>query len=92
MDGTADSRMDSARVKARGEAKVLLPWWVNPQSAGNMSGDNEDVIDALDDLAECCKDGDYGFRACAEQAKARRAQVGLPATCRRLSRRSRGTL
>ena len=39
------------------------------QSAGNMSGDNEDVIDALDDLAECCKDGEYGFRACAEQAK-----------------------
>jgi uncharacterized protein (TIGR02284 family) len=39
------------------------------QSAGNMSGDNEDVIDALNDLAECCKDGEYGFRACAEQAK-----------------------
>ena len=39
------------------------------QSAGNMSGDNEDVIDALQDLAECCKDGEYGFRACAEQAK-----------------------
>ena len=34
-----------------------------------MSGDNEDVIDALNDLAECCKDGEYGFRACAEQAK-----------------------
>ena len=39
------------------------------QSAGNMSGDNEDVVDALNDLAECCKDGEYGFRACAEQAK-----------------------
>ena len=39
------------------------------QSAGNMSGDNEDVIDALNDLAECCKDGEYGFRACAEQAE-----------------------
>ena len=39
------------------------------QSAGNTSGDNEDVIDALQDLAECCKDGEYGFRTCAEQAK-----------------------
>jgi uncharacterized protein (TIGR02284 family) len=38
------------------------------QSAGNMSGDNEDVIDSLNDLAECCKDGEYGFRECAEQA------------------------
>ena len=39
------------------------------QSAGNMSGDTGDVIDALQDLTECCKDGEYGFRACAEQAK-----------------------
>ena len=39
------------------------------QSAGNMSGDTDDLIDALQDLAECCKDGEYGFRACAEQAK-----------------------
>jgi uncharacterized protein (TIGR02284 family) len=39
------------------------------QSAGNMSGDTDDVIDALQDLAECSKDGEYGFRACAEQAK-----------------------
>ena len=39
------------------------------QSAGNMSGDRDDVVDALQDLAECCKDGEYGFRECAEQAK-----------------------
>ncbi len=39
------------------------------QSAGNMSGDTGDVIDALQDLAECCKDGEFGFRACAEQAE-----------------------
>jgi uncharacterized protein (TIGR02284 family) len=39
------------------------------QSAGNTSGDTGDVIDALQDLVECCKDGEYGFRACAEQAK-----------------------
>jgi len=39
------------------------------QSAGNQGGDRDDVIDALNDLAECCKDGEYGFRSCAEQAK-----------------------
>ncbi len=38
------------------------------QSAGNDSGETGDVIDALQDLAECSKDGEYGFRACAEQA------------------------
>lgn len=39
------------------------------QSAGNMSGSRDDVVDALQDLVECCKDGEYGFRECAEQAK-----------------------
>jgi uncharacterized protein (TIGR02284 family) len=39
------------------------------QSAGNTSGDRNDVVDALQDLVECCKDGEYGFRECAEQAK-----------------------
>lgn len=37
------------------------------RSAG--AADNGDVIETLDDLAECSKDGEYGFRACAEQAK-----------------------
>lgn len=39
------------------------------QSAGNDSGERDDVIDALNDLIETCKDGEYGFKACAEQAK-----------------------
>lgn len=30
---------------------------------------SDDVVDVLQDLAECSKDGEYGFRACAEQAK-----------------------
>jgi uncharacterized protein (TIGR02284 family) len=38
------------------------------QSAGNTSGDRGDVVDALQDLVECCKDGEYGFRTSAEQA------------------------
>jgi uncharacterized protein (TIGR02284 family) len=39
------------------------------QSAGDNSGDRDDVIDALNDLIETCKDGEYGFKACADQAK-----------------------
>jgi uncharacterized protein (TIGR02284 family) len=39
------------------------------QSAGNNSGDRGDVIDVLQDLVEVCKDGEYGFRECAEQAQ-----------------------
>lgn len=39
------------------------------QQAGNKDGDRGDVVDVLKDLVECCKDGEYGFRECAEQAK-----------------------
>jgi uncharacterized protein (TIGR02284 family) len=39
------------------------------QSAGNDSGDREDIRDALEDLLEVCKDGEYGFQSCAEQAE-----------------------
>jgi uncharacterized protein (TIGR02284 family) len=39
------------------------------QTAGDNSGDQDDVVDVLQDLAECSLDGEYGFRACAEQAK-----------------------
>jgi uncharacterized protein (TIGR02284 family) len=39
------------------------------QTAGNDSGDRDDVIDVLKDLVETCFDGEYGFRTCADQAK-----------------------
>lgn len=32
--------------------------------------DNEDVIDVLNDILETARDGEYGFRACAEHTKA----------------------
>ena len=67
MDGTADSRMGgSSDTSRKGGAAAMVG---EARSADNMSGENKDVIDALSDLAECCKDGEYGFRACAEQAK-----------------------
>jgi uncharacterized protein (TIGR02284 family) len=39
------------------------------QQAGNDKGTDSDVADVLKDLVECCKDGEYGFRECAEQVK-----------------------
>ncbi len=32
--------------------------------------DNDDVIDVLNDLVESCRDGEYGFKECAEHIKA----------------------
>ena len=31
---------------------------------------NDDATDTLNDLLECCRDGEYGFRECAEHTKA----------------------
>ena len=39
------------------------------QQSGDASGSREDVLDVLEDLVECCKDGEYGFRSCADNAK-----------------------
>jgi len=69
MDGTADSRMGSGQSQSQGQGGCAAAMVGEAQSAGNMGSDNKDVVDVLDDLAECCKDGEYGFRACADQAK-----------------------
>ena len=37
-------------------------------AAGATLMDNEDVVDVLDDLLECSRDGEYGFRTSAERA------------------------
>ena len=36
---------------------------------GNDAMSNDDVVDELNDLIETCKDGEYGFRTCAEHVK-----------------------
>ena len=38
------------------------------QTSGNNTGERDDVVDVLQDLVECCKDGEYGFQACADQS------------------------
>jgi uncharacterized protein (TIGR02284 family) len=39
------------------------------QSSGNDSASTRDVVDALRDLVECCRDGEYGFRTSADRAE-----------------------
>ena len=58
MNDGAGTRTDSSRAVGAGEMKT----------AGSDAGDRGDVIDVLKDLVRTCFDGEYGFRACAEQA------------------------
>ncbi len=41
--------------------------------------DRSDVVDVLNDLIETCKDGEYGFRECAEHAKSAEIKSTLSA-------------
>lgn len=47
------------------------------QSSGDDSGDKDDVIDVLQDLVECSKDGEYGFRESASQVTREDLKVTL---------------
>lgn len=49
------NRIDATRASYASDGKVL---------------DNDEVIDVLNDVLETAKDGEYGFRACAEHTKA----------------------
>ncbi len=40
------------------------------RSLAGQDIDNDDVIDTLNDLLESCRDGEYGFKECAEHTKA----------------------
>ena len=59
------SAMGSTAAGASGAAAAVGA----VQSSGDTSGTREDTIDVLNGLIECCKDGEYGFRECAEQAR-----------------------
>jgi uncharacterized protein (TIGR02284 family) len=65
IGGGIDRTTDSGASRPSGAGAMVGEM----QSAGDNSGDRDDVIDALNDLIETCKDGEYGFKACADQAK-----------------------
>jgi len=57
------------------EAASRAAWLRADQQLGVSSGfvdvaDEDDVIETLNDLLESCRDGEYGFKECAEHVKA----------------------
>jgi uncharacterized protein (TIGR02284 family) len=72
-----DSRKENSRLSwPEAEAASRAAWTrVDQQLSGSstVSGqvaDNDEVIDVLDNLLECCRDGEYGFTQSAEHVKA----------------------
>src|SRR6185295_4158411 len=68
-DRISDDRMPGDRMSGADRPSGAAAMVGKMQSAGDNSGDHDDVIDVLNDLIETCKDGEYGFKACAEHAK-----------------------
>lgn len=62
-------RVDAQYASPADEAGGAAAAVGRAQSAGDNRGDIADVIDVLKDLVECSKDGEYGFRACADQVQ-----------------------
>lgn len=56
----------AAWERARGNAASAAS--TSPMANSAVAVDNEDVVDVLDDLLECSRDGEYGFRTSAERA------------------------
>ncbi len=73
------SRQD-ARIFSRAERLDDAPSDVLESRLGEdrqEGDDHDDVIDTLNSLLECCHDGEYGFRACAEHIESRELQSQL---------------
>src|SRR3954469_9672340 len=63
-----------------GHGNCQLLGFPHPQEI-RMSNDamsNDDVIDELNKLIETCKDGEYGFRTCAEHVKSAQLRQAFP--------------
>lgn len=82
---TYDSQLASDWESRRGRSRLQWPeardasraaWdradrdaTVGTAGTDYAEADNDDVIDTLNDLVETCRDGEFGFNACAEHAK-----------------------
>lgn len=74
---SSDARLSQEWERTRGSS--TLTWdearpatqaaWARAARIHEGTDRQEDVIDTLNDLLESCRDGEYGFRASAEQAK-----------------------
>ena len=53
-------------VRTLGDPRGVLAGGVEDAVASGEMASNDDVIDTLNDLLEACRDGEYGFAACAD--------------------------
>lgn len=66
----ADEQIRYGATAATGDGAAGAAGMVGAmQAAGDNSGSTSDVIDVLQELVECSKDGEYGFQKSAEQVK-----------------------
>jgi uncharacterized protein (TIGR02284 family) len=68
------NRIDSQSRGSGGTAPSSAQNWGNTD---NTEIDNDKVIDVLNDLLESCRDGEYGFKTCAEYAKSTDLKIML---------------
>ena len=66
--GTSGLDWESARPASQA-AWTRVDSSLRGGAAGYDEGERDEVVDVMQDLVECSLDGEYGFRACAEQAK-----------------------
>jgi uncharacterized protein (TIGR02284 family) len=70
MDGAGQSLFPSLRRWSPGHATCPLDGMHGPCPAAiherNPTMSNDDIVDTLNDLIETCKDGEFGFNACAK--------------------------
>jgi uncharacterized protein (TIGR02284 family) len=68
-----DSRVSSSPQNYNAETAMMGVDTVDNVDALAVAGspmDNDDVVDTLNDLLESCRDGEFGYRECAEHVKA----------------------
>lgn len=77
--GMPSAGMPAAGYETSGTSPSATDLSAQPEGAGAVVGEEqtstvepgnrEDLIEVLNDLVECCKDGEYGFHTCAQNAK-----------------------
>lgn len=77
--GMPSADMPAAGYETSGTSPSTTGLSSQPEGAGAVVGEaqtstvepgnREDLIEVLNDLVECCKDGEYGFHTCAQNAK-----------------------
>ncbi len=64
-----ESRRGNSRLDWEGARPAAAAAWERASRVNEAREDKSDVVDTLNDLLESCRDGEYGFRTSAEQAK-----------------------